>query len=156
MHTVGRRSSDNWHSRTHPSDRNSVNLGSSLHRINFHCCSVQLWWSKHHLSLQAVLMFVWGLCAGALLEYPRWWISVRSIPMKTDTFIPPPKMIQFCTWNSYIMVIIGSVWFFTASRFMVVRSLGQNFRSPETFGIPTMSFHLPLTQDEWNTWLGPV
>ncbi|KAJ8879340.1 hypothetical protein PR048_019948 [Dryococelus australis] len=59
------------HTHTRASDRNNVNLDSSLHKTDFHCSSVQLRRSKHHLSGRAkLIVMIWGLCAAAFPKYP--------------------------------------------------------------------------------------
>ncbi|KAJ8879246.1 hypothetical protein PR048_019852 [Dryococelus australis] len=86
IHSGRSRSPGRRHTHTRPSDRNDVNLDSLLHRTDFHCSSVQLRRSKHHLSRRALLLVVvWGLCAAALPKYPSRCASVRNVPMETDT-----------------------------------------------------------------------
>ncbi|KAJ8880695.1 hypothetical protein PR048_017165 [Dryococelus australis] len=70
IHSGRSRSPGRRHAHARPSDWNNGNLDSSLHRTDFHCSSVQLGRSKHHLSRRALLLVViWGLCAAALLKY---------------------------------------------------------------------------------------
>ncbi|KAJ8870190.1 hypothetical protein PR048_029206 [Dryococelus australis] len=74
-HSPGRR-----HTHACPSDRNNVILVSSLHRTDFHCSSIQLRRSKHHLSRRALLLVVvWGLCATAIPKYPSRVLRFLSV-----------------------------------------------------------------------------
>ncbi|KAJ8878794.1 hypothetical protein PR048_019380 [Dryococelus australis] len=79
IHSGRSRSPGRRHTHARPSDRNNLNLDSSLYRTDFHCSSVHLRRSKHHLRRRALLLVViWGQCTATLPKYPRFCDFCRS------------------------------------------------------------------------------
>ena len=104
-----------------------MNLNSSLLTTDFHCFNVQLRWSKHHLHVRALFLFV--ICGYVPLLFRNIWLvaSVCNISMETDTPIVAWTPVW---WKQSVVPWYFGIWRSRILRSLLVRIFGRPERSP--------------------------